>query len=80
VHGWGVGTTPVEYTFQSWVVPLATDGSLTVSAPAAATLGTVGTVDVSWPTDLEPAEYLGAVSHTTPAGTVLTAVEVAPAG
>jgi hypothetical protein len=46
-------------------------------APAAATIGAVGTVRASW-VGLEPAgEYLGAVSHSGPSGLIgLTLIDI----
>ncbi|MDW3216097.1 MAG: S8 family serine peptidase [Ilumatobacteraceae bacterium] len=86
IHGWGIGTpgevppASADYTFDTFAVPLeANTGSLDiVSAPASAELGTVGTVEVSWPSDLASGNYLGAVSHTTDdglAGLTLVAVD-----
>ena len=44
----------------TWAVPLATGGSLVLdSAPASATVGTVGTIQVSW-SGLANGWYLGA--------------------
>ena len=64
VHGWQTDGPDSNYTLFSWMVPLATGGSLSIdAAPAAAVLGTTGTVDISW-SGLDPAtKYLGAVSH-----------------
>ena len=52
-------------------------GNLDVSAPSLVTSGSTQTLTVSWQ-DLDPgARYLGAVSHTTPTGTVgLTIVNI----
>ena len=69
VHGWGVPNAPLPYTLNYWEVPLASGGSLTVDgAPASATVGTVGTVNVSWSGLSSDTTYLGAVSHTGPSG------------
>jgi len=80
VHGWQVAEADpgVDYTYHMWDVPLAGGTSLTVDgAPAAATLGEIGTIDVSW-TGLTPSgAYLGAVSHSDGSGILgLTLVEV----
>ena len=68
VHGWSGPNAPLPYKLDFWAVPLATGGSLKIdSAPTAATLGTTGTIDVSWfnlPDGVETDWYLGAVSHT----------------
>lgn len=68
VHGWQTVGPDSDYTLHSWVVPLASGGSLSVdSAPASAVIGTTGTISVSW-SALASGEYLGAVSHTGPSG------------
>lgn len=68
VHGWLTPGGDSDYTLHSWVVPLATGGSLNLdSAPASAVTGQTGTVQVSW-SGLADDIYLGAVSHTLPSG------------
>ncbi|MFN2107654.1 MAG: S8 family serine peptidase, partial [Candidatus Promineifilaceae bacterium] len=68
VHGWSVPNEPLAFDMSSWIVPLATGGSLSVdSAPASAVQGTVGTVDLSW-TGAAPGTNYGLVSHTGPSG------------
>lgn len=81
VHGWAAPGGDSDYNMWSWQVPLATGGSLSVdSAPTAATISTVGTVNISWSGLGSGAIgdwYLGAVSHTGNAGLMgLTLVEV----
>ena len=78
VHGWSVPSAPLPYTLHYWGVPLASGGSLSVdAAPAAATVGTVGTIDLSWSGLAPGTTYLGAVSHTSDAGLIgATLVEV----
>lgn len=72
VHGWQTDGADSNYTLFDWVVPLASGGSLVVdSAPAAAAIGTVETVDVSWSGLTAGKKYLGAVSHTGPGPTLL---------
>ena len=78
VHGWSIPNAPLSYTMSSWVVPLASGGSLSVdSAPTSATLGETETIDISWSGLAPSTEYLGAVSHTGDVGLMgLTLVEV----
>ncbi len=81
VHGWSTPGGDSDYNMWTWAVPLASGGSLTVdAAPAAAVLGTTGTVQVSWSgagTGTLSDWYLGAVSHTGDSGLMgLTLVEV----
>jgi subtilisin family serine protease len=81
VHGWSAPGGDSDYDMWTWAVPLATGGSLSIdSAPASATIGTVGTIDVSW-SGLTSGSigdwYLGAVSHNGPSGLMgLTFVNV----
>jgi hypothetical protein len=81
VHGWSAPGGDSDYDMWTWAVPLATGGSLSIdSAPASATIGTVGTIDISWSglTSGSTGDwYLGAVSHTGPSGLMgLTFVNV----
>jgi hypothetical protein len=78
VHGWQTIGPDANYTMHSWVVPLASGGSLSLaSAPASATAGSVGTINVDWSGLATGTRYLGAVSHTGPTGFMgLTTVSV----
>ena len=78
VHGWSVPSAPLAYSVNFWDVPLTSGGSLSVdSAPASATLGDTGTVDISWTCLTGGESYLGAVSHSDADGILgFTAVEV----
>jgi subtilisin family serine protease len=86
VHGWGIPSADLgppaiglPYSVDTWSVPLTPGGgSLSIdSAPTSATLGTTGTVDVSWSGLTPGLSYLGAVSHTGDAGLLgLTLVSV----
>jgi hypothetical protein len=77
VHGWAAPGGDSPYTMYSWAVPNATGGSLVVtSAPTSATIGTTGTINLSW-TGAGTAWNLGAVSHKEGATTLgRTLVEV----
>jgi len=78
VHGWSVPNAPLPYTVSTWIVPLASGGSLSVdSAPTSAVSGTTETVNISWSGLASSTEYLGAVSHSDSSGLIgLTLVEV----
>jgi hypothetical protein len=78
VHGWQTTGIEVAYNLQTWDVSATPGGSLVVdSAPASATIGTTGTVDVSW-SGVGLGNYLGAVSHSDSGGVIeLTLVEIA---
>jgi hypothetical protein len=77
VSGWATPGGDSDYDMFTWAVPLASGGSLVLdSAPASATVGTVGTIQASW-SGLAAGWYLGAVSHTLDTGLGgLTLVEV----
>ena len=82
VHGWGTDGPDANYTLFDWSVSAtpadgtgATDLSVD-SAPAAATLGTSGTIDVSWSGLAADTKYLGAVSYTDTSLFGLTVVSV----
>jgi hypothetical protein len=71
VHGWQTDGPDSNYTLFDWSIP-ATAGVGTYllsidNAPASATLGGSGTIDVSWDVSGDPAtsgrKYLGAISH-----------------
>jgi subtilisin family serine protease len=79
VHGWAVGeATGLPFAVQSWMVPLASGGSLSVtSAPDSAVTGATGAVGVSWAGLTAGVSYLGAVSHHDDTGIIgLTEVSV----
>ncbi|MDP9465367.1 MAG: S8 family serine peptidase, partial [Actinomycetota bacterium] len=76
VHGWAIGDDAgLAFSLQSWMVPLATGGSLTVdSAPAAAVSGVTAPIVISW-TGLTPGiSYLGSVSHSDDVGMIAQTV------
>jgi subtilisin family serine protease len=63
VHGWSAPGGDSDYDMYSWIVPLATGGTLSVdAAPDKAELAATGTVEFSW-TSAGGQWFLGAVSH-----------------
>jgi subtilisin family serine protease len=78
VHGWSTPGGASDYDMFSWVVSATPGGNLSIdSAPASATIGTVGTIDLSWTGATAGQWHLGAVSHTGDSGLMgLTLVEV----
>ena len=77
VHGWLTIDGDSDYDLYSWVVSATPGGNLSIdSAPASATLGTTGTVDVSWSGATAGQWHLGAVSHTGDAWLGLTLIDV----
>ncbi len=78
VHGWQTAGPSAAYDMYSWVVSATPGGNMVIdSAPAAATSGTVASVDVSWTGATAGQWHLGAVSHTGDSGLMgLTLVNV----
>jgi subtilisin family serine protease len=78
VHGWQTVTGSSDYDLSSWIVSATPGGSLSVdAAPTSATVGTSGTVDISWSGLDAGQHYLGAVSHSDGAGLIgITLVSV----
>jgi hypothetical protein len=64
VHGWQAPGGDSDYTLYSWQISNVPGGNLTVdSAPTSATLGAVGTIQLSWTGATAGQWHLGAVSH-----------------
>ncbi len=77
MHGYTVADpTGLAFSVQSWLVPLTSGGSLSVSGPASAVSGQTASVTATW-AGLDPGSYLGAVSHSDANGILaLTVVAV----
>jgi subtilisin family serine protease len=64
VHGWQAPGGDSDYTLYSWQISNVPGGNLTIdSAPTSATLGAVGTIQLSWTGAAAGQWHLGAVSH-----------------
>jgi subtilisin family serine protease len=65
VHGWAVGATPVDFDLQSWLVPSATGGSLSVTSGGSATVtpGQTIPVGLAWSGLTAGDSYLGSVGY-----------------
>jgi len=76
VHGWQTDGPDANYTLFNWAFgPDA--GNMTLTAPAAATLGATGTITVDWTGLGAGTKYLGAVSHNDESGLLgLTLVRI----
>jgi hypothetical protein len=62
VHGWGVpGTSP--FKLHTWLLGSASAGNMTVTAPASATLGTSGTINLTFSGLAAGTRYLGSVAY-----------------
>ena len=69
VHGWGTDGPDANYTLFSWSFSAAAGSTnMTVTAPAAATLGSTESITVDWFGLVASTKYLGAVSHSDASG------------
>ena len=78
MHGWQTDGPDSNYTLFDWSVSATPGGNLSVdSAPASATLGAMGTVDISWAGAAAGTKHLGAISHSDSGGVIdLTVISV----
>jgi hypothetical protein len=67
VHGYGVPGT-ANFTLFTWRLGSASAGNMAVTAPAAATLGTTGTINLTFSGLLPGTKYLGSVLYGGTAG------------
>jgi hypothetical protein len=68
VHGYNVPGGTATFTLFNWVLGSADAGNMTVTAPAAATLGTTGTINLSFTGLTAGTKYLGSVAYSGAAG------------
>lgn len=62
VHGWGVpGSSP--FKLHTWLLGSADAGNMTVTAPTTATLGTSGTINLTFSGLAAGTRYLGSVAY-----------------
>ena len=67
VQGWGVvGSSP--FKLHTWLLGSAAAGNMTVSAPASATIGTTGAINLSFSGLAAGTKYLGSVAYGGAAG------------
>ena len=67
VHGWGVaGSSP--FKLHTWLLGSTAAGNMTVTAPASATLGTTGTITLTFSGLTPGVKYLGSVAYSGIAG------------
>ena len=63
VHGWGTDGPDANYTLFYWLLDSTAAGNMSVTAPAAAVISTVGTINLTF-SGLAPAtKYLGSVAY-----------------
>ena len=66
VHGWGVPGT-ADFTFFHWLLGSADAGNMAVTAPATATTGETGSINLSFSGLAAGTKYLGSVAYGNPA-------------
>jgi len=68
VHGWGVSAPSASFTLFAWTLGGAGAGNMSVTAPASATLGATGTIDLAFSGLTPGVKYLGSVAYAGVAG------------
>jgi subtilisin family serine protease len=63
VHGWEAEGGDSNYTLFQWLLGSADAGNMTITAPATATLGGTGTINLSFSGLTAGTKYLGSVSY-----------------
>jgi subtilisin family serine protease len=64
VHGFAVNPSPANFTLFTWVLGSADAGNMTVTAPATATIGGTGNINLHFPPGLSAGtKYLGSVAY-----------------
>jgi subtilisin family serine protease len=67
VQGWGVvGSSP--FKLHTWLLGMADEGNMTVTAPASATIGTTGTINLTFSGLATGTKYIGSVAYSGAAG------------
>jgi hypothetical protein len=67
VQGWGVvGSSP--FKLHTWLLGSATEGNMTVSAPANAVVGATGSIGLTFSGLASGVKYLGSVAYSGTAG------------
>jgi subtilisin family serine protease len=74
VHGWQTDGPDANYSAHAWTLGTADEGNMTVTGPAAATIGGTGTVDLSWTGLATGQKYLGAILYQEGATTHATTI------
>jgi subtilisin family serine protease len=68
VHGYATDGPDANFTLFAWVLGTSVAGNMTVSAPAAATIGGTGTIDLTFSGLAEATKYLGSVAYSGESG------------
>jgi hypothetical protein len=69
VHGWGVaGGTSSPFALHAWYLGTSAAGNMTVTAPASATVGATGAIDLAFSGLASGTKYLGSVVYSGASG------------
>lgn len=68
IHGWGLTADPSPFVLYTWVLGSTDAGNMTVSAPAAAVIGTTGTINLTFSSLAPGTKYLGSIAYSGVAG------------
>jgi hypothetical protein len=68
VHGWGVPGGSSPFKLHTWSIGETAAGNMAVSAPATATLGATGTIQLTFSGLAANTRYLGSVAYSGAAG------------
>jgi hypothetical protein len=68
VHGWGVASPPSPFKLHTWLLGSTAAGNMAVSAPASATIGTTGTINLTFSGLAAGTKYLGSVAYSGTSG------------
>lgn len=68
VHGWGVPAGGSPFKLHTWLLGSTDAGNMTVAAPTTATLGTTGSITLSFSGLAPGTKYLGSVAYSGGAG------------
>ena len=63
IHGWGLTADPSPFKLHSWLLGTADVGNMTITAPATASIGGSGTIDLSFSGLASATKYLGSVAY-----------------
>jgi subtilisin family serine protease len=81
VHGWETDGPEAVFTLFTWLVGATDAGNLTVTAPATATVGETGTIQLNWAGLEAETKYLGNVDYndgTNVIGSTFVAIDTFP--
>jgi len=68
MHGWGLPTGTSPFKLHAWALGSTAAGNMTVTAPASATIGTSGTINLTFSGLAAGTKYLGSVAYSGASG------------